>query len=512
MQFIPHRLFSLIFCSLCLVAVANICHLRTTGLGAQSRLGLIALAGALSMGVLSGLLAVSSNRFWQTRSDAIRRWLHHFPDVESAMSQRMASGLILCSCVSFLMIATHLAPRQVLENNSDQFAYLTTAAEIHTTGGSVALVRNLLTGQFEEANRHPLYLALLALWPTKEWGQWLSVLFGLMTLCGLGWAVMRQFGPGTSAVSCTLFATNFACCYAATLVSCESLMVCLATVGWLYFGRPYQSDLTSIRSLSVRQVCCGGWLGLMYLTKGTGLLWLVGYGILLVVRVCLTNPNATEPMRVGLNKASFRWRRALLSLACVCLGWGLVSAPLLIRNTLRYGSPTYNVNSWLLFVDELSDPVSLANSMSLGTATQRFLEEHSATQILERGVSGVVWELFILMRSLGPSPLQDSRILFGGLWAGIALFGGATERRTEPFLIPIWLLICVPVFGWYVPVAAGERFILPLVPPILVIASGGIVRLAQSWWPRSVSIVLTSGCLTWLIASTAMTLRLTQLD
>ena len=154
------------------------------------------------------------------------------------MPIRLAICLVVAAGGAFLLIVIHLRPLQVLANNSDQGAYLQTAEEIQQDGGPLRLVGSLMTGRFSEANRHPLYLALLSLSPTPLGGQLLSVVFGLLAIWGLAPLVMRKFGAGVAAVYCTLLATNFACCYASTLIMCESLMVLLATAAWLWFGLP----------------------------------------------------------------------------------------------------------------------------------------------------------------------------------------------------------------------------------------------------------------------------------
>ena len=251
---------------------------------------------------------------------------------------------------------------------------------------------------------------------------------------------------------------------------------------------------------------------MMYLTKGTGLLWLMGYCVWLVVSPNRVVVAAADSKEGDSAPPHGQLRRRLISLALVVAGWAFVASPLLVRNGLRFGSLTYNVNSWLLFVDEFKDPTALAETMSLGEAARQYWQSHSILQLAERGAMGLVWETFILIRSLGPAPLGESRVLFGAPLLGLAVLGLLIERRVNTLLLPIWLAICLPVFGWYVPVAAGERFILPLVPPLLVFASIGIVRLARLWQRERASWLVAVGCLAWLIVWTALTLRISELS
>ena len=238
MQFVRVRLLAAAACGFCLVTAWTVLELRMSGRGAQSVLGAMACVVSLLVGLGSGGLVLLRDRDWRIAQWIAGAWLDRLAEIVTPMSIRLAIGHVVAAGVAFLLIASHLGPLQVLANNSDQGAYLQTAAEIQRDGGPLSLIGNLVTGRFSEANRHPLYLALLSLWPTQLGGQLLSVTFGLVTICGLAPLVMRKFGASVAAVYCTLLATNFACCYASTLVMCESLMVLLATAGWLWFGLP----------------------------------------------------------------------------------------------------------------------------------------------------------------------------------------------------------------------------------------------------------------------------------
>jgi len=146
---------------------------------------------------------------------------------------------------------------------------------------------------------------------------------------------------------------------------------------------------------------------------------------------------------------------------------------------VRYGSPFYNVNSWLLFVDEYSDPVAFTESSTIGEAATEYLASHSIGDILKREATGLFWDTYILVRSLGPPhPDDDRRVVPGAMIALLAILGWLVSRGEEKWLLLIWLAICLPLFAWYVPVAAGERFVLPLLVPILCYAAEGPVHLA----------------------------------
>lgn len=168
----------------------------------------------------------------------------------------------------------------------------------------------------------------------------------------------------------------------------------------------------------------------------------------------------------------------MLVTACAFLA---MSAPLLIRNVRRFGNPFYNINSLLLFADEYPEiETYLREGTTTGEAARQFFATHTVFDLARREVSGLVWETFLLLRSLGPAPLDDSRVLFGLPLAALALLTMLALRRPADGLLLIWGLLHWLVFAWYVPIAASERFLLPLLVPLLATAAVGLVRLAAS--------------------------------
>ena len=193
----------------------------------------------------------------------------------------------------------------------------------------------------------------------------------------------------------------------------------------------------------------------------------------------------------------------LTAVLLVLLGWTVISAPLLIRNIRRYGWPTYNVNSSLLFVDEYSDPVRLARTGSLASVARTYWDEHSMAAVVARELRGLVWESFIILRTLGPAPMDDGRVVFGVCVLGAALIGLLATRRTDRTLVVTWLVLFWLVFAWYVPIAAGDRFVLPLIVPLTAYASVGMLRGLRVVWKtdssRFVPLAVAPACLLWCL-------------
>jgi hypothetical protein len=158
----------------------------------------------------------------------------------------------------------------------------------------------------------------------------------------------------------------------------------------------------------------------------------------------------------------------------------IVAAPLLVRNSIRFGSPTYNVNSYLLWVDTYESPNALAEKMTLSEARTAYLQSHSVADLIRREVTGLAWEAFIGLRTLGPAPWDDARVLGGLPLLAFGLLGVSAATREAALSLVLWTGITWIVMAWYIPIAAGDRFMMPLLIPWLTLAADGLVRWAAT--------------------------------
>lgn len=365
--------------------------------------------------------------------------------------------------------------------DDDQGAYLQTAAEIQQSGGLGTLLRQLFAGEFGEANRHPLYLACLALDPTEATGRAISFAAALAAWLLAGWWVRRHSDSLTAGLALLMLATNRTFLFSASRVFCESLLMLTSLAAWMLLARVVrpaghngeipnrlspESSAAHLRSgrSSLAALLAGGALGLSWLTKATGLLLLVGALL----------HTAIAGWR---NRSRTGGRTVALTLLWLAIGFVIVGSPLLARNVRRFGSPFYNVNSQLLFVDAYSDPGQLAEQHSTGEAAREYWRTHSLGQLARRAITGGVWEGYILLRSLGPAPLDDGRVLVGAPLALLGLMGALRGGAFPAALTAIWTVLLWACFAWYVPIAAGERFLVPLLIPWLIAAALGLTRL-----------------------------------
>ncbi|REJ93363.1 MAG: hypothetical protein DWQ34_10625 [Planctomycetota bacterium] len=441
---------------------------------AAALIGAIAAAGGT-------LLVVAPDRWWRpllARFDAV---LSRICAGRPPVRNRAGGVLVLVGSVSYIALLTIHFPLQPDPATDDQGAYLERAQQIRTNGGVTGLLSSLFTGDFEEANRHPLYLAILSLAPTARSGQVISALIGSAALLGFTLLIARRSGWFTAGLFCILLATNGAYCRFSVRVVCEVLLVALCGAVWFAVPEsdPVKPGTTGHgRHRLTRHAVIGCLLGLAYLTKGTGLLVAVGYfGWCALCKI--SSMWAARKSKAAWQSSEPQSGRDWWLAACTLLAFGVVASPLLVRNVRRFGNPFYNVNSLLLFADEYADFDAMTQSgTSTSEAAEAYFASHSVMDIVSREAWGLVWELFIIVRSLGPAPLDDSRAVFGVAILGGALLAILALQRARDGLLLTWGLLLWVVFAWYVPIAAGERFVLPLLIPILACAAEFLARIA----------------------------------
>jgi hypothetical protein len=115
--------------------------------------------------------------------------------------------------------------------------------------------------------------------------------------------------------------------------------------------------------------------------------------------------------------------------------------------------------------------------MTLTEARSAYLASHSLTDIIKREATGLVWQTFIGLRTLGTAPWSDARLLVGVPLFVLALFGMTQQPRVSSLVLILWTLTTWVVMAWYVPIAAGDRFIMLLLVPWLTLAADGLARI-----------------------------------
>jgi hypothetical protein len=473
------RMACFLLAGLCALAAWEIVALAGPRGPWRSPLMTVSLVGTVVGAVVSAAIGFAPLRVWMrfaTIAEARLIALRQAPIQEAGWA---GMAIVVLGIAAYVVLLTRFFLLQTSVDHDDQEAYLAVAQELHAAGGPLALPGQLFRGEFEEANRHPLYIGLLSVYPEFTAGKTLSAGIGLVTLLLLCGLVARRFGLAIAGVFCVLLATNFAFCFATTLVTCEGLVVLFSGLAWLV-AVEISHDNGSIPRLLLYALL-GAMLGLSYLAKGTALLLVGGTLVWIVLR----HWRRAAPISRGspaaiATKTALAFRAASLPLACTLLAFLVVASPLLVRNARRYGSPFFNLTSYFLFEDQFSDPLTLARQKTVSAAARDYLRTHTLREIAARQLHGMVWEAFVFGRTLGPVPLPDARIVPGLLLAFLSGLGMLAESRRGDWLLTlIWSLLIFLAFAWYVPICVGDRFVLPVIVPLLTYAASGTVRLVR---------------------------------
>jgi hypothetical protein len=228
------------------------------------------------------------------------------------------------------------------------------------------------------------------------------------------------------------------------MVACESLLLIGSALVWFAIDNPARPV--------ARAIVVGMALAMTYWTKATGLFLLFGF---------LLWSLGEQLLR--------RW------VWLTVVGFVAVALPLLVRNVRVYGDPLYSYNTRFLFADSFEQ--GAAGEFS-GTwpAAREYFRTHSVSQVLGRMWSGLGWEGYILLRSLGPASFGSGRALAGLAVLLLAGLGGLAAG-SRGLLVVVWCGLFGAFFAWYVPIASGDRFWVPVLPSLLVCAAHGTVRL-----------------------------------
>jgi hypothetical protein len=383
---------------------------------------------------------------------------------------RLGAILVALALASYLAIGFRLLA--VNERpNEDEMDYLRKADEIGRAGGISELWRQLWKGSYEAgdpaaANRHPLYPAIVSFRPNFVAAKRLSLWLGLVPLAVVTWGTVRRAGWLAGGAAAVLLTTNGTFQQSAAIVACEILLIGWVVLTWFSIDRPRESSGTdpsggcqlrrswiSTLDSQLSTLLVGVWLGLAYLTKASALFLLVGF-----LAWGLTVPKLR------------RWSwLAVVSFA-------VVSSPLLVRNVRGFGDPLYSYNTRFLFADSFGAGQA-GDFRGVAAEAADYFRTHSVGVLARRLLSGLGWEAYIFLRSLGPAPLGTSRPLVGLIVLGLALLGTIGAERRLPLLAAIWSGGFLVFFAWYVPIASGDRFLAPIVPIVLLFAARGVVSL-----------------------------------
>jgi len=376
----------------------------------------------------------------------------------------------------------------------DTSAYIALARDIRNAGGPLALIRDCFNGTWPEANRMPLYPALLSIITpgtirTLARARLLTLLLGAAGIAVTFLVARRMFGPTAAVLASTALAINTAYISQSTMVACEVLLAACITPAWLFITRLLQGRSTGAHA--------GLMIGLGYLTKGTAL---------------FLPPVAAGVLACRLRKRIFRSRQLWLGAAVFCL----VASPLLVRNIRRYRSPFYNENSNFIWTNGPNDLYSPDPNVSKPTFLT-YCKTHTLRQTLDRMLAGAFQQGVYTVVAVGQTYLLNEKLAIKVWPIGLLILAlaatAAVSKRSRPAVIVAAAIFATffIFFSWYP--ARDIRFLFPLLPIILILAGSGahlaLIRLAHLLrGGRRIrpTPILTATCATALLASAAFAL------
>lgn len=413
-----------------------------------------ALIVAAAFTLIAAALVVAPMRWWRHLEDGWRRWSNG----ETRCSGPSTFGLLLAVGLATQILLLVICSKRNTTPSDDQADYLRVALVVEDLGGVSGFPAAILSGEFTEDNRHPLYVAFLALRPTFAFGKLLSAGFSVLLLVTAAGFAYRQFGPLAGGLTACLIGVNGALLQAGSLVACETLLCLLV---FLFWATLWISTPDSGRNIA-GMAAAGVFGGLAYLTKASAF-------FLAATSTAIVLLGSNAGRRSGIARAG--------TLAAVTL---LVSSPLLIRNVRVYDNPLHSFNTRLLFADSYEEGASSGDRGLVGNL-RRYAQSHSWTQAARRLADGLLGETLVLLRCLGPTSLDSGRAAFGVFLLALGLLYSLTVRSAAALHLWAWVLVLWVFFGWYQPIASGDRFLTPLIAPLLVLASAALSRSLVVW-------------------------------
>jgi Dolichyl-phosphate-mannose-protein mannosyltransferase len=378
--------------------------------------------------------------------------------------------LVLIS-LTFLLIGIDLTHKTVDPAFQDTGSFLEGALFIKEHGGIKRFLTMCLNGEYKIVNQHPLYLLILSTVASRDLpffptAKAITLAIGFLVVPVVFFVTRDLYGRTAAYVATVLMAFNTSLLERATHVTVEPLLLLCVVPAWYLMVKGREDN---------RQwVWAGICSGLAYMSKAMGMFLIPIFGI---ASFCLLGWRTLTNTYFWLFFVAF----------------ALVSSPLVLRNAGLYGEPVHEtVNLRLFWMDHKID-VSEKHAVALKWREQTYtgenfptmgsyLRNHSLSVIAVRSIKGLKGELKLLLDGLSVIAVRRPwRTALGLVLIALFVYGLATERPSKGGL---YTLVALPTFvlpfAWYFQITPEPRWIMPLVPLILIHASAGIVRLCSA--------------------------------
>ena len=330
-------------------------------------------------------------------------------------------------------------------------------------------------GILTDGTRNPLYAAFLAAIAQRDWtyfsqAKLLSITFGMLAIAAVFLLGRRRFNTFTGLVTAYLLSINVEFTVHSATALTESLLVLTFILAWFAMLKALDD-----KDMWQYWVLAGVLSGLSYLAKGSGQSMAVTFLL-----------TAFLIYRFEIFRAKGLW--AFLA------AYVLVAGPYWVYNTVHFGSPTFNyamthqvwMEHWTDWHPDALDDLPTAFS---------YIQTHSPAEIVGREWTGMKALRNILIKTLWPTrTLKVDRFLLSpisgyslALLAVIPLvFWRSSSRRYirrnlgAVYLTGLTIIVFFLAFAWYVPIIAGTRFQLPVIPLIFIMLTHIVSLLGQN--------------------------------
>ncbi len=381
--------------------------------------------------------------------------------------------------VNYVALTLNLSARWEPWGNSDAAHYLHIARRIHDGKGFTSLgpeqfhVEQGMV-QHPETNRQPLYVYLISLLAGPDRGfiiraRLLNVGIGavlLLVAFSVGRVVIGERAALVGVILLGLLDVlmRFGGEAMAEPLAALWFLLFFFCIFHLHRGYPWW-------------IAAGTVGGLAWLTKGTGLLLVVGFVVTAAVS------RLSRQQKLG----------AVVVMAATFV---VVGSPLMFRNFVHFGDPQYNMNTrhvmWSEGWDVRGGGCRMLYDASDRPTLARYLASHSARDVVERELRGLRFAGYWLTQLFAvrvPNLGGWVRAVAGAPLLILALAGVYREHRRQLRALVVTLLVVFwALIGWYNVIGPSHRLWFPLLPILFLYVGETVIYLRDrklAWlWPN----------------------------
>jgi hypothetical protein len=386
----------------------------------------------------------------------------------SSQNKKLGFLIIILLSFNFVLLGINGINTAVDPEGWDTTAYLGEANFIKNQGGVTNFLDLCFTGKYVQANQHPLYILLLTPFASTNISFFInakiiSFIIGLIFLLLLFLVAQKMSGDLPAFVAVFALMLNMIFIEWTTLVACESLLMLFSFLCMYFVIEGFNKNKY--------WAYAGVFAGLAYLTKGTSLILLPGFGL-----------SALIIYKLKIFKNKYFWSFFALFI--------IVASPLLIRNTIVYKNPFFNVNNYIITygIENLKENRYVTFSPDEGATLWKFDESKintfeskssgkSSLKIFDTAkkmISGMADEIKPFLNSFNIFQNRLKNIYSWVLGIVLLMFFIIGFSRKKNLGGKIYFISTIFIFLVILSFNPIDRYFLPLVPFIWIYAAFGI--------------------------------------